>query len=111
MVDKFEEIASIVLNEDFKIFAVSETWLNSSIPSELFDIPGYCPLYRWDRSEGRRDGGVGLYVSSDSAPKRWRDLESTDFELLWVENKINSKCGLLQTARFKGTQSPGAHGH
>ena len=39
---------------------------------------------------GRRAGGVGLYVSSDFVPKRRRDLETTDFELLWVEIKINS---------------------
>ena len=90
VVDKFEEIASIILNEDFKIFALSETWLNSSIPSELFDIPGYCSLYRRDRLDGRRAGGVGLYVSLDFVPKRRRDLETTDFELLWVEIKINS---------------------
>ena len=90
VVDKFEEIASIILNEDFKIFALSKTWLNSSIPSELFDIPGYCPLFRLYRSDGRRAGGVGLYVSSFFASKRRRDLETTDFELLWVEIKINS---------------------
>ena len=90
VVDKFEEIASIILNEDFKIFALSETWLNSLIPSELFDIPGYCSLFRRDRLDGRRAGGVGLYVSSDFVPKRRRDLETIDFELLWVEIKINS---------------------
>ena len=78
------------MNEDFKIFALSETWLNSSIPSELFDIPGYCSLYRRDRLDGRRAGGVGLYVSLDFVPKRRRDLETIDFELLWVEIKINS---------------------
>ena len=75
--------------EDFKIFALSETWLNSSIPSELFDIPGYCPLYRGDRLNGRRAGGVGFFVSSDFAPKDRRDLETPDFELLCVEIKIN----------------------
>ena len=85
MVQKFEEIASIILNEDFKIFALSETWLNSSIPSDLFRIPGYCPLFRLDRSDGRHAGGVGLYVSSEFVPKRRRDLESPELELKWVE--------------------------
>ena len=97
MVDKSEEIAAIILNVDFKIFAVSETWLNSSIPSELFDIPGYCPLYRWDPFDGRRTGGVGFYVSSDFSPKCRCDLETTDLELLRVEikiNLINMLCGV-----------------
>ena len=62
MVHKFEEIASIILNEDLKIFALSETWLNSFIPRDLFHIPGYFPSFRLDRSDGRRAGGVGLYV-------------------------------------------------
>ena len=90
MVQKFEEIASIILNEDLNIFALSETWLNSPIPSDLFHIPGYCPLFRLDRSDGRRAGDVGLYVSSEFVPKRRLDLEAPDFELMWVEIKINS---------------------
>ena len=106
VVDKFEEIALIILNEDFKIFALSETWLNSLIPSELFDIPGYCSLYRRDRLDGRRAGGVGLYVSLDFVPKRRRDLETIDFELLWVEIKINSinmLCGVCYRPRGLST--------
>ena len=30
VIDKFEEITSIILNENFNIFALSETWLNAS---------------------------------------------------------------------------------
>ena len=65
--NRFEEIASIItLNYKFDLFALSETWLNDSISSDLFCIPGwpYCPLIRLDRSDGRRAGGVAVHVKS-----------------------------------------------
>ena len=65
VIEKFEEITSIMLNENFNIFALSETWLNASIPNYFFDIPGFCPLIRLDRSDGRRAGGVKRF----SGPK------------------------------------------
>ena len=74
--EKFEEITSIILNENFSIFPLSETWLNASIPNHLFDIPGFCPLIRLDRSDGRRAGGVAMYVSSEFAPRRRFDLKT-----------------------------------
>ena len=96
-VNKFEEIASIILNQKYDIFALSETWLNDSIPSNLFSIPGYYPLIRLDRSDGRRAGGVAVYVTSAISAKRRNDLESSHFELLWVELKAGSNnlfCGI-----------------
>ncbi len=50
---KFDEIASIILNENLKIFAISETWLSTLVSNDLFNIPGYCPLIRLDRLDGR----------------------------------------------------------
>ena len=60
-------------------------------------FPGYCPLIRLDRSDGRRSGGVAVYVSTSIAVKRRKDLKSCDFEFLWVELKIGSNnliCGI-----------------
>ena len=87
---KFDEIASIILNENLKIFAISETWLSALVSNDLFNIPGYCPLIRLDRLYGRRGGGVAMYVSSEFVPSRRYDLESSDYEILWVEIKIKS---------------------
>ena len=78
----FEEITSIILNENFNIFAFSETWLNASIPNQWFDIPGFCPLTRLDRSDGRCAGGMAMYVSSQFAPRRRFDFERNEFKLL-----------------------------
>ena len=56
-VDKFGEISSIILNQEYDIFALSGTWLNY-----LFSIPGYYPPIRLNRSDGRHAGGVAVYV-------------------------------------------------
>ena len=42
------------------------------------------------QSDGRRSGGVAVYVSTSIAVKRRKDLELYGFELLWVELKIGS---------------------
>lgn len=49
-----------------------------------------CPLMRLDRSDDRRGGVVALHVSSEFVSKRRTDLESPEFEILWVEVKIKS---------------------
>lgn len=87
--DKFEEIVSLVLEQKLDIFAVSETWLNHLIPSESLHIPGFSPMFRLDRSDGRRAGGVALFTSSSIVAKRRIDLERNGIELLWVEMQIN----------------------
>ena len=88
--DKFDEIASLVVEQRLHIFAVSETWLNQEIPSDLLCIPGFSPMFRRDRNNGRRAGCVALYISSNFESKRRNNLEHSDFELLFVEVKINS---------------------
>ena len=88
--DKFDEISSLVIEHKLDIFAVSETWLNPSISGDLLCIPGFSPMFRLDRKDGRRAGGVALYVSSSLASIRRNDLEHDDFELLFVEIKVNS---------------------
>ena len=50
--NKFDEISSLVLNEKFDIFAVSETSLNSGISNDQLHIPGFNQLFRLDRSDG-----------------------------------------------------------
>ena len=103
IVNKFEEITSVIFHENSHIFAITETWLKESISNELYNLPGYYPLFRLDRSDNRRAGGVALYVASEFAPKRRFDLENSDFELLWVEVKIKSVkllCGVCYRPEY-----------
>ena len=85
-----EQISTLALDQNLDIFAVSETWLNHSIASDSFSIDGFSQIYRLDRCDGRRAGGVALYISSSFATKRRFDLEHVNFELLFVEIVINS---------------------
>ena len=108
VIENLEEITSLILTENFNIFALSETWFNASIPNHLFDIPGFRPLIRLDRSDGRRAGGVALYVSSEFAPRRGLHLETNEFELLWVEEKINSFtliCGVYYRPEYASNET------
>ena len=87
--DKFEEIVSMVIHHKLDIFAVSETWLNNSISSDLFSISGFSPMFRLDRSDGRKAGGVALFTSLSIVTKRRFDLERQGIEILWVEMQVN----------------------
>lgn len=40
--------------------ALSETWLNTNIPTNMIDVPGYT-CYRKDRLSGK-GGGVLVYI-------------------------------------------------
>ena len=86
--DKFEEIVSLVLDLKLDIFAVSETWLNDPVSADSLQIPSFSPMFRLDRSNGRRAGGVALYISSSLVAKRKLDLEKVGIELLWVEIEL-----------------------
>lgn len=61
---KIDMLSSMfVTQENFDVFAVSETLLKDSIPSELINIPGYI-LERNDRL--KLDGGVGIYIKENT---------------------------------------------
>jgi hypothetical protein len=62
--EKFDEICSIVYDLNLDIFAVTETWLNSSIPSDSLNIQGFSSIIRLDRQGNRRARGIALYLSS-----------------------------------------------
>ena len=64
------------------MFAVSETFMNDSIPSSFVNIPGY-NFERKDR--GSAEGGVGFFVKNNIVYRRRNDLQTQDTELLCLE--------------------------
>ena len=86
--DKFEEISSLVSENNFDIFAITETWLNEHISSDSFAIPGYSTIIRRDRV-GRMGGSVAIYTSDSLIIKRRLDLKIAGLELLWIEFQLN----------------------
>ena len=84
---KFDEIHStLIIENQFDIIALSETWLDNSISDELIQLNNYT-LYRRDRN--RRGGGVLLYVNQSLSSCRRPDLEFEGSEMAWVEVTIN----------------------
>lgn len=60
LLPKHDEIKSLLMESNLHFLALSETWLNSKIHSNLIDIPGYS-FYRNDRKTGK-GGGVAIYL-------------------------------------------------
>lgn len=90
----FQELVGVVRRKDFDVLAVSETWLNSDVGSDVVQIGGY-NFHRCDRSEGR-GGGVGIYVKDSFHSENLPLQQEVDgFENLWVKIKINCKVTLL----------------
>lgn len=84
LVGKINELREHILAEDYTLVAVTETWLNSRIPSVNINIPGY-HFIRQDRET--RGGGVGMYIKQNIL---FNVLDCDDsLEQLWV--KINYK--------------------
>jgi hypothetical protein len=87
---KYDEICSIIYDLNLDICSATETWLNSSIPSDSLNIQCFSTIIRPDRQGNRRAGGIALYLSSDIAFTRRTDLENFELELLFVEFKIRN---------------------
>src|SRR6516225_9550044 len=66
IVNKRDELALYLNEEDVDIIGITETWLNSSISDSEVAIEGY-NLYRKDRCSDvkSRGGGVALYIGND----------------------------------------------
>ena len=63
--NKFADVRQFILNSNYNIIAISESWLRKDIPSELYSIYNY-KLFRKDR-EGT-GGGVMLYIQRKLGP-------------------------------------------
>ena len=62
LLPKIDELylLSRTINQDIVI--ISESWLTDDVLDEQVALPGYSSLFRNDRSDGRRGGGVCVYV-------------------------------------------------
>ena len=80
---KTDEMAAVLRENDVDIACTTETWLSRSVPSELVNIPGYV-VYRSDWKDGRRGGGVSVFVRHSFPCVRLWALESANFESIWL---------------------------
>ena len=82
---KIDELAYSVINANFYIVCITETWLQKHIPDSAVDIQGY-NLIRLDRSSTVH-GGVCIYLNELIHFTGLDDLtDKTDgLEVLWIK--------------------------
>lgn len=89
LIGNFVVLKDYLLLHNFSIVAITETWLSPAIDSQLLEIPGY-HIIRKDRSDGRRGGGVAIYIQQCYSCTFLTLTENCHCEQLWIRLKVNS---------------------
>ena len=76
--NKLEELQLCAAVEKPNILAITESWGKEEIVDGEISLPGYT-LFRKDRKDGRKGGGVLLYVDSRLKVTEREDMCSTKF--------------------------------
>ena len=79
---KLDELTALLVTNPVDIAAVTETWLHKDINDNLVSINGYS-IHRNVRVSGR-GGGACVYTSKSIPCQRGTELESADFECIWL---------------------------
>ena len=96
LLNKFDIVKHTVVESDVPIVAFSETWLNTNIPNNMIEIPGYS-CNRLDRSwlengNIKKGGGVCCYIKSEicHSTSDFKDLNCSlkDIEICWIRLNI-----------------------
>ena len=83
MINKNDELSTVLKQNDVMIACLTETWLTGEIPSDAINIDGFS-CYRKNRSDGRRGGGVAIMVRDCVVSSRLKSIEDDNFEVIWV---------------------------
>lgn len=70
------------ISEDYDLLCLTETHLDTNIPTSDVQIDGFS-LYRKDRNFA--GGGILIYTSDLLYSKRRTDIESNNYEMIWLE--------------------------
>ena len=65
------------------IFSFSETHIDNSTPTQLFEIPGYTFINK--NKDAGTHGGVAIYIKDGIPFIRRTDLEVNELECIWLE--------------------------
>lgn len=80
---KIDKIRPFVTSTNAEVAVFTARWLKDSIPDSTVDIPGY-RIIRKDRIE-RIQGGVCIYIKNQMKVATFSELESSQFEVLWIK--------------------------
>ena len=65
LIPKLDELYLTCRSSNPQIVVITESWLKNDVPNEQLVIPGFGAPFRHDRLDGRRGGGVCVYVKED----------------------------------------------
>ncbi len=94
LLSKMPELQVLVSSMKPHVIAVTETWLSPSVPNGAIHINGYNTVYRYDRKDNRRGGGVLLLVRNDVSCIERPDLHVWP-ESVWAEIRLSSEAFIL----------------
>lgn len=92
LINKFSDFVSLTTTYSPHIVGVTETWLHDEICDSEISPPGF-NVVRSDRKDGRRGGGVALFLRSDlnfSVLEGPRELET-----VWCKVNLHKKTLLI----------------
>lgn len=92
LINGFDNLKNYILNNNFSLFAVSETWLTGYSRTDMFSLPDYI-FIRKDRDG--RGGGVGFFIKKSIKYTMIKFPQSTFLEQLWLSLNIRGKTYLL----------------
>ena len=96
---KFDLLKQQIKDSGIDIFTLSETWLGTSVPSNVLEVKGF-DIVRLDRTWGaaegntlpKRGGGLACYVNKDLkySESRYSHLNASNqnIEMLWLSVSI-----------------------
>ena len=83
LVNKIDELSSTVSNYSADIVVITETWLSNNVDNSVIGSNGFS-TFRHDRSDGRRGGGVCVYVNNRFPVFHLEDISVPDIESIWL---------------------------
>lgn len=90
---KLGELESLAEITESDIIALTETWLDSTIPDQMLSIGGFLPPIRKDRN--RHGGGVLIYCADHLPVIPRPDLSTEAQESIWVEIKYKQNKSVM----------------
>ena len=83
LVNKIDELSGTVSLLSLDIVVITETWLSPYVSNSAINLNGFS-IFRRDRRDGRRGGGVCVYVNDRMPVVHLKELSHPEVESLWL---------------------------
>ena len=88
MINKIDEISTLISLNSYDIIVITESWLNSNVTNNFISQPGYV-TYRKDRNNDLRGGGICTFIRANLNVFEVCDLGDPEVESQWFVLKTD----------------------